>query len=398
MEAKHKVHPQTADLPPEADGQPRWRRTLYAMWAAELTAIVGFSFAMPFIPFYIRELGVTEQRLVLIWAGILGTAPGLLFAAFAPIWGSLADKYGRKMMVMRAMFGGAVLLTLMGMVNSVSQLLVLRLLQGMVTGTVAAAAALVSSITPSRRLGYSLGLMQTAVFAGMSVGPLLGGMTADRFGYRITFRIAGAFLLLGGCVVLWGAKERFSRPSPEVEQANGGLRKLAHNRGFPTMLAVFFLINLGATIVAPIFPLFVEKLAGPKVKAATATGLILAVSGLVAAITASIIGRLGDRVGHKKVLTGCTLFSGLFCIPQAFALGAGGTGPTVNAIIAKIAPRDSYGKAYGLAFSVSRLGGAVGPLLGGLVASQLGLRIPFVIMGVLLVMISLVVALRVKEI
>lgn len=412
MEAKPEAGVQQPDLQAEADGQPGWQRTLYAAWLAQLIAIVGFSFVMPFIPFYIRELGVTDEQAVPIWSGILVTAPGLIFAIFAPIWGTVADRYGRKLMVERAMFGGAVLLSLMGLVSNVYQLLALRLLQGMVTGTVAASVALVSSVTPSARLGYSLGLMQTAVFVGASVGPWLGGMSADHFGYRTTFYTAGGLLFVGGCLVYAGVRERFSRPTPDMVKANGTLRAIARHRGFPTMLAVFFFVNLAGTIVAPIFPLFVEKLASPGAKVASTTGLILAVSGFVAAISAASIGRLGDKIGHKKTLVSCTLLSGIFCIPQAiaqsvgqllglralFGLAAGGTGPTVNAIIAKIAPRNSYGKAYGLTTSVSALGGSIGPLLGGLAAAWLGLRVPFVIMGVLLIAVALVVALRVKEV
>ena len=395
----------------ELDGQSGWRRTLYAMWMAEFSAIVGFCFVIPFIPFYIRELGVTDERLVPVWAGVLAMATTLTLAVFSPIWGSVADKYGRKLMVIRAMFGGSAVLALMGMVGNVYQLLALCILQGVITGTVAASTTLVSSITPFRRLGYSLGLMQTAVFAGASVGPLLGGMTADYFGYRVAFYMAGTFLFLGGCVVLWGAHEKFSRPTPEWEKTNGTLRQVAYSSGFPTMLAVFFLVNLGATIVAPILPLFVEQLAALPARAASTTGLILAVSGLAAAVTASVVGRVSDRVGHKKVLVACTLSLGIFSIPQALArsvgellglralygLAAGGTGPTINAIIAKIAPRNTYGKAYGLTFAVSMLGGAIGPLTGGILASQLGLRAPFVLMGAVLVAVSLVVALRVKE-
>ncbi len=411
MKAQSDGHSQEGHPQPEPDGQPGWQQTLYAMWVAELIAIVGFAFVIPFIPFYIRELGVTDERLVPIWAGILTTAPGLMAAISSPIWGSVADKYGRKLMVLRAMFSAAALLVLMGMVSNIYQLLALRLLQGAVTGTVPAAVALVSSMTPSRRLGYSLGLMQTAVFAGMSLGPWLGGMTADNFGYRVTFYIAGGLVRGGGCVVLGAARERFSRPTPEMQKANGSLRTVATNSGFPTMLGVFFLINLGGTIVAPIFPLFVEKLMVLKAKPASTTGLIMLVTGLAATLTASVIGRLGDKVGHKKLLVGCTLLSGIFCIPQAmarsvgqllgirtlFGLAAGGTGPTINAIIGKIAPRNSYGKAYGLTSSVSMLGGAIGPLLGGVLASQLGLRIPFVIMGGLLIITSWVAARRVKE-
>ncbi len=395
----------------ELDGQPGWRRTLYALWMAQFSAIVGFCFVMPFIPFYIRELGVTDERLVPVWAGVLAMATTLTLAVFSPIWGSVADKYGRKLMVIRAMFGGSVVLALMGRVGNVYQLLALCILQGVITGSVAASTTLVSSITPSRRLGYSLGLMQTAMFVGAAVGPFLGGMTADYFGYRVAFYMAGTFLFLGGCVVLWGAHEKFSRPTPEWEETNGTLRQVAHSSGFPTMLAVFFLVNLGATIVAPILPLFVEQLAALPARAASTTGLILAVSGLAAAVTASVVGRVSDRIGHKKVLVACTLSLGIFSIPQALArsvgellglralygLAAGGTGPTINAIIAKIAPRNTYGKAYGLTFAVSMLGAAIGPLTGGVLASQLGLRAPFVLMGVCLVAVSLVVALRVKE-
>ncbi len=412
MEAKDKVQVQQSDSQLETDGQPHWRRTLYAMWVAELVVMVGFSFVMPFIPFYIRELGVTDERMVAIWAGILVTGPGLVFVVSAPFWGTVADRYGRKLMVERAMFGGAILLALMGRAKNVHQLLALRLVQGGVTGTVAACMTLVSSITPSAMLGYSLGLMQTAIFAGSPVGAWMGGMAADRFGYRTTFYIAGGLLLLGGGVVFWGVREKFSRPTPEMERANGSLRSVAHNPGFPTMLAVFFLVNFAGSIVAPIFPLFVEKLVVLKAKVASTTGLIIGVSGLVAAITAASVGRIGDRIGHKKVLTGCTLCSGVFCIPQAFAqsvgqllglralfgLAAGGTGPTVNAIIAKIAPRNSYGKAFGLTTSVSALGRAIGPLVGGLAAAWLGLRPPFVVMGVLLIAVALVVALRAKEV
>ncbi len=403
--------PQETTSQAERDGQPGWRRTLYAMWIAQLIAIVGFSFVMPFIPFYIRELGVTDERLVPIWAGILVTAPALMFAIFSPIWGTIADRYGRKLMVERAMFGGAVLLASMGMVKSVYQLLALRLAQGAITGTVAASVALVSSMTPAARLGYSLGLMQTALFAGFSIGPWLGGMTADHFGYRIPLYIAGGLLFLGGCLVLAGVRERFSRPTAQMIKANGSLRDVANHRGFPTMLAVVFFINLGGTIVAPIFPLFVESLVVVKAKVASTTGLIIAISGLVAVVTAGLIGRISDRVGHKKALVTCTLFSGIFCIPQAiaqsvgqllglralFGLAAGGTGPTVNALIGKIAPRDSYGRAYGLTTSMGAIGGAIGPLIGGLVASSLGLRVPFVIMGILLIVTSAIVALRVKE-
>ena len=401
----------TDDLEPADDGQLGWRQTLYVMWVAQFMSIVGFSFVMPFIPFYIRQLGVTDERMVPIWAGVLVTAPGLVFAFFAPFWGMIADRYGRKPMVARAMFGGAVLLALMGRAQTVYQLLALRLLQGAVTGTVSASNALVASIAPSRMLGYSMGLMQIGIFAGFPIGAWVGGITADRFGYRGSFYAAAGLLFLGGCLVLWKAKERFSRPAPHEADAGVSLRSIAAEPAFRTMLAVFFLVNLAGSIVGPIFPLFVEKLVASKANVASTTGFIIGVSGLVAAVSAGVIGRLGDRAGHKKVLVLCTLLSGVCCIPQAmvrtigqllclrvlFGLTAGGTGPAVNAIIGRIAPRNSHGRAYGLTTSVSALGGATGPMIGGALASCLGLQFPFIIMGALLIIIAFVVRLRVKD-
>lgn len=397
--------------PEHSETDPAWRRTLYVMWLAQLVAIMGFSFVMPFIPFYIRELGITEERWVALWAGILVSGAGLTMTFAAPLWGKLADKYGRKPMVLRSMFAGAAVVGLMGAVANVHQLLLLRLLQGALTGTVAASMALVSSTTPKAHLGYSLGLMQTAIFTGAAIGPWLGGISADHLGYRLSFAITGGLLLLSGLLVLLGARESFCPPDPKTAKAQGGIRRAAAIPGFPTVLAVFFLVNLAGTVVFPIFPLFVEKLMVSPARAASTTGLILAVSGLAAGLAAAIIGRLSDQVGQKKILVVCTLFSGLFCLPQAiaqsvgqlfglraaFGLAAGGTGPTINALVGKMMPRSSYGRAYGLTSSVSCLGGALGPLLGGIMASSLGLRMPFVITGSLLVLISAVVAWRVRE-
>jgi len=166
------------------------------MFAAQLLSIIGFAFALPFIPFYIRELGVTDERLVPVWAGIIAAASSLVMAFFSPLWGWLADRYGRKIMVERAMFGGAVLTFAMGLVTDVWQLLFLRLLSGATTGTIAASIALVSTVVPPKRLGYSLGIMQVAVFLGMTLGPWIGGLLADAVGYRYTFMAGGGKWIL----------------------------------------------------------------------------------------------------------------------------------------------------------------------------------------------------------
>lgn len=393
--------------------EPKWKRTLYTTWAAQLFAMMAFSFVMPFIPFYIRELGVTDEGDVAIWAGILGGGPMLVMAVAAPIWGMLADRYGRKIMVERAMFGGAIILSLMGIAGNIYQLFALRLLQGAVTGTVAASMTLASSVTPRARLGYSMGLMQMAVFSGACIGPLLGGIAASHFGYRIPFVITGGLLFASGLLVMFGAKERFSRPSIESEASRSGqgLRDILSIAGFTTVLGVLFSVSLVTFVVTPIFPLFVEMLNTSEAGTESIVGMLMAATGIAGAVGASLVGRVSDRTGYKRMLALCLLAFGVFCIPQAFVqniaqllalrillgLISGGTLPTMNALIAHLVPRDSYGKTFGITASVSCAGRGIGPLVGGLAASSLGLRPPFVLMGVLLLAIAGMVALRAPQ-
>ncbi len=382
---------------------PPWQRTLYACWVAQLLSIVGFSFVMPFIPFYIRELGVTGQARVAFWSGLVITASGLMGAIFAPIWGTLADRYGRKLMVERAMFGGAVVMALMGTAGTVYDLLILRLIQGALTGTVVASTTLVASITPHRRMGYALGMMQVAVLMGMTVGPWAGGLVADQWGYRIPFYAAGALLFVGGLIVLALVCEDF-KPAGEGA-ANHGLRRAFGGRGMLALLATFFVIALAGSFVGPIFPLLVEQVSHTE-RVASAAGMLMGVAGLAAGLSALGIGLLGDRVGYKPVLVGCTLGAAVFSAPHAIAqtigqllllrvgmgLTRGGTAPTLNAIVGEAVSSDTYGRSFGNTRVASALGMGIGPLLGGTAAAHLGLRWPFVIMSGLLVLAALLIA------
>lgn len=381
------------------DGSPpNWQRTLYACWIAQLLSIIGFSFVMPFIPFYVRDLGVTGQANVAMWAGLVVFAAGITQAIFAPIWGSLADRYGRKMMVNRAMFGGAVVMTLMGFAGNIWHLFALRALQGALTGTVVATTTLVAAVTPNRRMGYSLGMMQVAVLMGVTVGPLVGGLMADAWGYRIPFYAAGAALLVGGLIVHFVAYEDF-RPPDMATAENHGLQKAFGRSGLLALLAAFFTISIAGSFVGPIFPLLVEEISDT-MRIATTAGVLMAISGFAAGASALMVGLLGDRIGHKPLLVGCTLGAALFSAPHAIAqtvtqlavlrfgtgITRGGTAPALNAIVGQAVSSDTYGRAFGYTRVAGALGMAFGPLLGGVAAAQLGLRWPFVIMSGLLVM------------
>ena len=196
-----------------------WKQTFACSFIAQVLSILGFSFALPFLPFFIRDLGVSDPARQAWWAGVTLGATGVTLALFAPIWGALADRFGRKAMVMRSMFGGALVLVLMSYSRNIGDLLVCRLLQGAFTGTVAASIALVASVTPLRHSGLALGMMQSAVFLGTAIGPLVGGLVADRYGYRAAFQMGAAIVLLGGVIIHYGAHESLSPPDPEQPPA-----------------------------------------------------------------------------------------------------------------------------------------------------------------------------------
>ncbi len=384
-----------APAPPEEMPDPHWQRTVYAVWFAHLLAAVGFSFVMPFLPFFVRELGVESDRLAGVWAGAAMTAAGLSLTVFQPIWGALADRYGRKLMLQRAMFGGAITIFLMGLAQSPLQLVLMRLLQGALTGTGSACNTLVASVTPRGRLGFTMGLMQTAIIVGNSIGPWLGGVMADSFGYRIPFFVCGVLWAVAGVVVVLGTREPDIDPTTCVT-GNHGLRQVFGGRGLAALLTSFFLSAFAVTFVGPIFPLFVERIANTA-RAATITGQIMGAGGLAAGVSALVIGRISDRLGHRRVLIVSSLGSAVFSIPHAlvralwqlfglrigWGLISGGAGPAMNAMIGSHVSSDMYGRAFGLTTSAQCLGFALGPLTGGLMASATGLRWPFVVMGVL---------------
>jgi MFS transporter, DHA1 family, multidrug resistance protein len=377
-----------------------WQRNLAAVWIAQMVSGMAFSFILPFIPLYIQTLGVQGTTEAAQWAGLIGAAAAVSMTVVQPIWGNLADRYGRRPMVLRSTFGGCVVIGLMGFATSPEQLLVLRFLQGTITGVVAAATALVATTTPKARLGFTLGMMQVALFVGNSVGPLVGGYISDTFGYRAAFFAASAFLLVAGLIVVAFVRERFVRPTKE-QQGPGiiaGSRALLASQAFAVLVGVVFMIQLAGVIVSPVLTLFIADLSGRE-NAATSAGLVLAATGVVSAGSAVFFGRLSDRVGHLPILLVCLLGAAVSYFPQALvsttwqllalrmALGLflGGLMPSANALVAARVPPERRGSAFGLTAMAGSFANGVGPLAGAAIATGLGIREVFVVTGGLFV-------------
>ena len=178
----------------------------------------------------------------------------------SPLWGLLADRIGRKPMVMRAQFGSAVILSLAGLSPNIYFLIGARFLQGALSGTVAAASALVAAMTPRDRLPFAMGMLLLAVYGGNTIGPALGGVMADAFGFQATFFITGGLLVLGGVIVLLFVKEDFKRPEPGQGSSLKDLAHLAVSREILPLLLVIAALNLGPGMMSPIIPLFIAEL------------------------------------------------------------------------------------------------------------------------------------------
>jgi DHA1 family multidrug resistance protein-like MFS transporter len=381
-----------------------WRRNLWAMWIAQTLSIVGFSFTTPFTPLFLRELGIERQSDLLLWSGAMNAGSALVMAVTAPLWGAIADRYGRKPMVLRAMFGGAVVIGLMCLAPNAHILFALRVIQGALTGTVTASVALVASITPRERLGFSLGLMQTAVFSGSSFGPLLGGIAADTIGYRLSFLLTAGFLGFAGLLVLFLVSERFEPPvkASSGRSVVGGMFAPLNNRLIRAMVVTLCLLSLGTMAISPLLAIFVEQLSHSDASVASLAGAAFGVTGLTNALAAIAFGRLADRLGQRRILIGCSLAAGLLATLPAFVqnplqliiarglygIAAGGMMPTANALIADVTPPESRGAVYGLTSAASSLGSAVGPFAGATLAAVVSIRVVFLCAAGVLLFIS----------
>jgi len=159
-----------------------WRRNLTILWATQFLAMVGMNLVVPFLPFYIRELGVSDPDSLARWSGVAFAGPFFLSFLTIPIWGALGDRYGRKIMVVRAIFGLALSQALIGFAQDPMQLVLFRMVQGAISGFVASSLALVSTGTLREHIGYALGFMQSSTAGGMVLGPFVGGAPASMGG------------------------------------------------------------------------------------------------------------------------------------------------------------------------------------------------------------------------
>lgn len=371
-----------------------WKTTFTAIFIAETLAIAGFATSMPVIPLYLGDLGVRDPAALKYWAGLIQSVAGITLAIFAPIWGGMADSIGKRLMLLRAMYGGAAIVALMAFATDPWQLLVLRGLQGCFTGTVAAATVLVAGLSPAASLGFALGMLQMGVSVGNSLGPLVGGVISDFLGHRAAFIATGLMLLAAGIIIHRNVDDD-TVPRSERSAGSTILPELGPIFASPVLVALMamtFAIQAANSIPAPMLPLFIQELIPDASLVGSATGIVLGAGAAASAVAAVLAGRLSAKWGYARILFVCLSGGALLSVPQAFArdpleltlyrtvsmLFLGGALPGVNALIALHADKSRQGGIYGVTSSVAAIGMAIGPVIGSMVAAAFGFRAVFI--------------------
>ena len=382
-----------------------WRRNLYVLFMVQVLSVAGFSLVFPFLPLYVAELGVATKGSVAFWSGLVFSAQAVTMMVSSPIWVAVADRYGRKPMLVRATLGGAVMVVLMGFAQSAEQLVLIRIVQGMLTGVVSATSALVAATVPKEKSGESLGLIQTGIWVGVAVGPLIGGLVSVALGYRASFWITGGALALAGVAVIFWVREDFE-PLPVQKRVNfwEGYKKLLRAPDMASLYSVSFLQSLGRSVTMPIMAFFFVELLSSSDGAVVMTGLSMGAKAAVGSVSAIYLGKLSDRIGHEKVLTAGAVIAVLVYLPQAFVanvwqllflqaltgVSAGAIMPATSALLNMRTPQGAHGTTFGLGNSVSSGGRIVAPILGAAVYPLIGMRGVFALNTLVYVVLVLV--------
>ncbi|MGD0796030.1 MAG: MFS transporter, partial [Dehalococcoidales bacterium] len=296
-----------------------WKRNLYIIVAVEFAVLVAYGFTNPFMPFFIQDLGSFNDSQAAFWSGLTTAAFGLTMFLSGPIWGIIADRWGRKPMVLRALIGVAVLSVATALAPNVYWVIVFRALQGLFSGTVAAASAMISANTPRDKVPYAMGLLTVAMFAGNTLGPFLGGLTADAVGYRNCFFVISVVYFLGGLAVLFYTRENFVPVIKGWGSTLVSLGRLAISRQILPLLVVLFMLSVGPSVMTPVVPLIIKTMRAGS-ESVVASGLAFSLMGVVSTISALVASRMaGGNISLKKMMVYSCLGTGLLYLPPMFA-------------------------------------------------------------------------------
>ncbi len=374
-----------------------WKRNLLVCVFGSFTTIVAMTLLLPFLPLYVEQLGVQSHAAIVQWSGAAYGATFLSAALVAPLWGRLADHYGRKSMLIRASLGMAVAMSLIGMAQNVWQLAGLRLLAGLLGGYSSGSMTLVAAQTPRARTGWALGTMSTGIMAGNLAGPLIGGGLPPLIGIRNTFFFAGAAIFVAFLATLFLIKEE-RRPAAVRRAQTGGWASVPDKRVVMAMFATGCFLMFANMSIEPIITVYVAQIVEDPRHVTMVAGVVMSAAALGSILSAQWLGRLADRIGHWNVVIVCLATASVLLIPQAFVtagwqlvvlrflmgLALGGLLPCIASLIRHNVPDRATGSMLGYSTSAQYVGQVAGPLAGGFVGGHFGMRSVFLGTSVLM--------------
>jgi len=379
------------------DSNEHWKRNLIVCVFGSFTTIVAMTLLLPFLPLYVEQLGVQDHAAIVQWSGIAYGATFFSAALTAPLWGRLADRYGRKLMLIRASLGMAVAMSLLGMAHSIWQLVALRLLAGLLGGYASGSTVLVASQTPKARSGWALGVLSAGIMAGNLVGPLIGGLLPPLIGIRNTFLMAGGVIFVTFLATTFLIREEARSLKARARKAGGGWAQIPDKQPIVAMLATGLLLMFANMSIEPIITVYVAQLVDPA-RVTFVAGLVMSAAALGSILSASYLGKLADRVGHWRIIIACLFVAAALLIPQAFVtsswqlivlrflmgLALGGLLPCIASVIRHNVPETIVGGILGYSVSAQYAGQVLGPLGGGFVGGHIGMRSVFLGTAVLM--------------
>jgi MFS transporter, DHA1 family, multidrug resistance protein len=375
------------------------KRNLTIMWFANFLVAASATMVLPFLSLYLETFGNYDSAFVQRWSGYVFGITFLVAFLFSPLWGRIGDRFGFKPILLVTGYGISLSIFLMGFVDSVTGLFLLRMAMGAVTGFIPTSLALISAQTPKEIAGRTLGTLQMGTVSGGLFGPVLGGVMADSFGFSYTFIITSIAIALAATGVLFGIKEvrKTSQAKNRTRYSSKQVLKhiVSHKLLF-TVMIISFLIQVANFSVQPLLALYVDELTSTS-NIAFLAGLAFSATGVGNLLATRKWGKLGDEIGYEKVLSILLVLACIFIIPQAlseqlwqlvlfrflFGIAIGGMIPSVTAYIRQEAPLSMQGEVLGYNQSFRFLGNVAGPVFGGVLSGFAGISSIFYITGAL---------------
>lgn len=371
----------------------KWRKNLIIAWIGCFFTGASISLVMPFIPVYVEQLG-TPQDQVELFSGLAISVTAFAAAIVAPVWGNLADRKGRKIMMVRAAAGMTITMGSLAFVPNVYWLLIMRFFNGILSGYIPNATAMIASQAPKEKSGWALGTLSTGAIAGNLIGPSMGGALAQWFGMENVFIITGAVLLVTTILTIFLVKEDFHPvEKKDLVSTKEIFSKMDHFSILVGLFITTLILQIGVTSISPILTLYIRQLSGDINNVLFISGLIVSVAGVSAVLSSPKLGKLGDKIGNHKVLLAGLVLSFCCYLPMAFVqtplqlgilrfilgFSTGALMPSINTLISKITPQEGVSRVYSYNQMFSNFGQVLGPILGSTVAHSFGYSAVFVV-------------------